>query len=90
MYLVIKVGTSVTTGGRFSFDNFTLIDETEATSVEMVKADEALFSLEGKNISLSENSRLYNIGGQRMNEGLLTSGIYIVSNGKTSKKIMVK
>lgn len=90
IYLVVKVGTSVKTGCRFSFDNFTLIDETEATSVETVKADEALFELNGQNISLSKDARLYDIGGQLMSEGQVKSGIYVVSDGKKSKKISVK
>ena len=78
-YFALKVGTNKTSFS-YSFDNFTLKDLTaEAeTSIDQVHADDAW----------GNPTRTYNLSGLAVNERPKHSGIYIITNGKRTQKVL--
>lgn len=95
MYFVVKIGSSSTSGFKYTFDNFSLIDETaeaeeRETGIDIIEEDVPLYRLEGNNVTLSPSARLYNVNGQQVAPRHLSSGVYVVTDGKSSQKLMVR
>ena len=86
VYFALKVGSSKTSFG-YSFDNFTLTDLTAIeTGIDQVQADEC-WQQDSKFSSIRRN-KAYNMCGQAVDTRQVTPGIYIVTNGKCSQKVM--
>ena len=86
-YFALKVGSNKTSFS-YTFDNFTLTDLTaiSETALGQTHADEALSSQECSGL-LSRESRTYNMSGQAVGQSQIQSGIYIITNGKSTRKI---
>ena len=86
VYFALKVGSSKTSFG-YSFDNFTLTDLTAIeTGIDQVQADEC-WQQDSKFSSIRRN-KAYNMCGQAVDTRQVTPGIYVVTNGKCSQKVM--
>ena len=78
-YFALKVGTNKTSFS-YSFDNFILKDLTDIeTPVRQVRSDDNTHSNE---------AHTYNMSGQAVMDGQKQPGIYIVNDGKRSKKVL--
>ena len=88
-YFVLKVGSSKK-GFRYTFDNFTLTDLTDAASVDALPADEAFYTVQDGSLTLTPGSRAYNIQGQQVSPGQMQPGTYVLSNGQKSQKVVIK
>ena len=90
VYFALKVGTNKTSFS-YSFDNFTLTDLTaiNETTVNPIHADDVYYSHEGAVPSLGKESRVYDLNGQAVAPGQKKSGIFLITNGKRTQKIMV-
>ena len=86
-YFALKVGTNKTSFS-YSFDNFILKDLTaEAeTSIDQVQADED----SNAHDALGKPNRIYNLSGLTMSERPKQSGIYIITDGKHTQKVLTK
>ena len=75
VYFALKVGTNKT-AFSYSFDNFTLTDLTAVaeTGVEKIQSE--------------TESRVFNINGQTVPTGTRKSGIYIITDGSQTKKVV--
>ncbi len=91
VYFALKVGTNKTSFS-YSFDNFTLTDLTaiNETSVNQVPADNAFHSLNDSELPSGWGSQVYTMSGQAIGKGQIQSGIYLITNGKHTKKVLVK
>ncbi len=86
VYFALKVGSNKTSFS-YSFDDFTLTDLTAIeTGIGQVQADE-YWRQDSKSSSIT-NERAFNICGQAVDTRQLTPGIYIVTNGKRSHKVL--
>ena len=91
VYFALKVGTNKTSF-NYSFDNFILTDLTaiSETAIDVVNTDDVLYSLKGSILSLEKGSHAYNTRGQSVGAGEKQSGIYIITKGKHTQKVMIK
>jgi hypothetical protein len=91
VYFALKVGTNKTSF-NYSFDNFTLTDLTaiSETKIEENQADNTLYRQKGTVLTLGKGSRVFNTNGQSVETEAILSGIYIISNGKHTQKVMIK
>ena len=91
VYFALKVGTNKTSFS-YSFDNFSLTDLTaiNETSVNQVPADNAFHSLNDSELPSGWGSQVYTMSGQAIGKGQIQSGIYLITNGKRTKKVLVK
>ena len=86
VYFALKVGSNKTSFS-YSFDDFTLTDLTAIeTGIGQVQADE--YWRQDSESSSIRSDRAYNMHGQAVDTRQLTPGIYIVTNGKRSHKVM--
>ncbi len=86
VYFALKVGSNKTSFS-YSFDDFTLTDLTAIeTGIGQVQADE-YWQQDSKSSSI-RSDRAYNMNGQAVDTRQLTPGIYIVTNGKRSHKVL--
>ena len=84
VYFALKVGSNKTSFS-YSFDNFTLTDLTAIeTGLTQVHADETPNKLQG----IFQRTRTYDMSGKLAERGLNRPDIYILTNGKQSKKVM--
>lgn len=88
-YFALKVGSNKNSFS-YTFDNFTLTDLTEAASIEDIRSNDTLYTIEGSNLSLMNGAHAYNTQGQAVSSGTITPGIYIITNGTRSEKVVVK
>lgn len=88
VYFALKVGSNKSSF-RYSFDSFSLIDKTEASAIETINADDNLYTTDGGKVTLGKGARAYSINGQAVSADQMTSGIYVISNGKQARKIVV-
>ena len=91
VYFALKVGTNKTSFS-YSFDNFTLTDLTaiNETSVNQIHTDDAFHSLDDSEPSLGKEIHAYNMSGQAIGKEQMQSGIYLITNGKRTQKVMVR
>ena len=86
VYFALKVGSNKTSFS-YSFDDFTLTDLTAIeTGIGQVQADE--YWRQDSESSSIRSDRAYNMTGQAVDTRQLTPGIYIVTNGKRSHKVL--
>lgn len=90
VYFALKVGSNKSSFS-YSFDNFTLTDLTaiSETAVDMTPADDLLYTQDARGISLGKSSRAYSISGRSVGVGKMQPGMYVITNGKRTKKIMI-
>ena len=63
----------------------------ERTGVSSVDADsELLYTVDGRNVTLGKNARIYNMDGRQCSPAGLAPGLYIISNGTASEKVVIK
>ena len=63
----------------------------ERTGVSSINADSDLFyTIDGRNITLGKNARIYNMDGRLCSPAGLAPGLYIISNGTASEKVVIK
>ena len=77
VYFALKVGTNKTSFS-YTFDNFTL---TDLTDIETGLGDTK---------QRPQDSQVYNLSGQPIGAHPTHRGLYIVSNGQHTKKVMVR
>ncbi|MBR6032684.1 MAG: cellulase family glycosylhydrolase [Bacteroidaceae bacterium] len=86
VYFALKVGSSKNSFS-YSFDNFMLTDLTAIeTGLDQVQADEC-WRQDSKFSSIRWNNA-YTMCGQAVDTRPVTPGIYVVTNGKRSQKVM--
>ena len=86
VYFALKVGSNKTSFS-YSFDNFMLTDLTAIeTGLDQVQADE-YWRQDSKFSSIRWNNA-YTMCGQAVDTRPVTPGIYVVTNGKRSQKVM--
>ena len=91
VYFALKVGTNKTSFS-YSFDNFSLTDLTaiSETAVDKIHVDEELNSFKESVLSTWKRNRVYNMSGQAIETGQKQRGLYLISDGKHTRKILVK
>ena len=63
----------------------------ERTGVSSINADSDLFyTIDGRNITLGKNARIYNMDGRQCSPTVLAPGLYIISNGNASEKVVIR
>lgn len=63
----------------------------ERTGVSSINADSDLFyTIDGRNITLGKNARIYNMDGRQCSPAGLAPGLYIISNGNASEKVVIR
>ncbi|MBR1499686.1 MAG: cellulase family glycosylhydrolase [Bacteroidaceae bacterium] len=87
VYFALKVGSNKTSFS-YSFDNFTLTDLTDIeTGIEGIgEASEGI----GQEASATPAPQVYNISGQPVGPNPKHPGIYIISSGKQTRKVVVR
>lgn len=89
-YFALKVGSNKPSFS-YTFDNFSLTDLTAIeTGIDVNEEDNAFRMLKGDMPSPDENRRVFNINGQAVKAKYMPQGLYVVSDGKHSKKVMAK
>lgn len=87
-YFALKVGSNKTSFS-YSFDNFILTDLTAIeTGLSQAHADEMFNRAQDPFPSDSEKSRTYDLNGKMVGTGQNRPGIYILTDGKRSRKVM--